>query len=412
MNNNLIVISDSKKIADDFINKIVLLRKTDKILHIDFNTAINEPEKINGELLFTFLEDKENLIELQTLLFNERIKQCSVVALTNSYDEDILLDAFEMGVDDFITLNSQQSEILIRVMQNIKKAKLKNRLERKNEILFEENVLDKDTNFFSIEHTPKIFSRLFKKYAQENIKADFMILSADIKHKNALPVSLLASAIKKSIREDDIVGLGENGKFKLILENTTTTGAQSVFNKIKENISSFYTISAVATNITDNDYIAAENYLSKALLTALSKEDSYLYFDREKTRKIAGMIDKTDLKETNYKVLKNIFLKKYNAIVTPVFFQAQATLQDKLFEANIEQAVSETESYFIIKGKDVISKLTLKHPGFAKINADITHKTPFKETKTRITIDLNELSNEKIEGIIEKMLNDFQSFNA
>ena len=101
-----------------------------------------------------------------------------------------------------------------------------------------------------------------------------------------------------------------------------------------------------------NDYVI---YQEKALL---EEEDWTL--EPENTQK-------------DFKLFKQLFVKKMENVITPVFYKLQSTYDGTLPETKIEQYTDENRCIFHLRSPKQTSRLTIVYPGFAKVVIYITH---------------------------------------
>lgn len=407
--NNVVIISNNKLVAEQLISKIVLLRSIDSIAVVDYKNALSLLQKQIPDLILIYTSDNENTDIIKKIKFNESLKNIPIIYIAEIFNQELLLTLFDEGISDFLTLNSNEAQFLIRIMWGLQKRELLKELENKTKILESTGIIDKEFGFYKNEFTERFFKNKIKNIIQNKEQAIFMVLSADISCKNTLPLSFLASVLKKSLRKEDIIGFAPNNRFYIILNKTDKDGVLKVYKKIKENLNETYSVSAAAIQIQNSNFESTERLLKKGLDEAMSKGSSLIFMGEKKDNKTLGLLDKSNLKETNFKMFKQIFLKKIDKIVTPIFFQTQTILQEKLFETKIEQYVNEYESLFLLERETFKSYIKIKYPGYSKINIDVTHTSSKKETKERITLELNELTQIKIEEILQKLIKTFQT---
>lgn len=404
---NIVIISNNKIVAEELKAKIILLRAFDSVIIYDYENAVKSLSKNIPNLIFTYSENNDDTDIIKKIKFNESLKNVPLILVIDNFNQEKMLNAFDDGIDDFIISDINEAQILMRLMWGFQKSQLIKELKTKSEILESIGAIDKDSGFYKSEFTKKIFKSKFEEITTNKDNAVFMSLSADISCKNILPQSFLASIIKKSIRKEDIIGYASDNKFYFILNKTDKNGAIKVYEKIKNSLIDTYSVSAAATRIRNDDFEKVERLINKNLSDALIKGAS-LIFAEERPSKGFGWLDKQDLKETNFKMFQQMFLKKFAKIVTPVFFQMQTVLQDKLFETKVEQVVNESESIFSLEKLPYKSYITIKYPGYTKINIDIIHISQKDKTTERITFDLNELTQFKLEEILQKLVKKFQ----
>lgn len=404
---NIVIISNNKIFAEELKAKILLLRAFDSIAIYDYENAVKSLSKKIPNLIFIYSENSDNTGIIKKIKFNESLKHIPIILLVDNFNQEKMINAFDDGIDDFTISDISEAQILMRLMWGLQKNQLLKELKTQSQILESIGAIDKDSGFYKSEFTKKIFKSKFEELAANKSNAVFMTLCADISCKNILPQSFLASILKKSIRREDIVGFAPDNKFYIILNKTDKNGAIKVYEKIKNSLIDTYSVSAAATRIKNDDFEKAERFINKNLTDALIKGSSLIFADEESTKGF-GWLDRQDLKETNFKMFQQIFVKKFAKIVTPVFFQMQTILQDKLFETKVEQLVNESETIFSIEKLPYKSYIKIKYPGYTKINIDIVHISNKDKTTERITFDLNELTQLKLEEILQELVKKFQ----
>lgn len=407
--NNVVIISNHKPIAEQLASKIVLLRSVDSIAIFDYENALKSLQEKIPDLILIYSPSNENTEIIQQIKFKQSLRNTPIIFVTDSINEEQLFNAFDIGISDFLTLNLNEGQILMKIMWGLQKSQLLKELENKSKILESLGVTDKESGFYKALFTEKAFKINFENIIKNKETAIFMALSADIHCKNILPQTFLASVLKKSLRKEDIIGFAPDNKFYIILSKTNKEGVLKTYEKIKNNLSDSYSISAAAIQIKDANFEATERLISKSLTNAVIKGSSLIFIDEKNENKALGWLDKSDLKETNFKMFQQIFMKKFNKIVTPIFFQMQTILQDKLFETNVEQYVNESESMFILEKTPFKSYIKIKYPGHTKINIDIVHASLKEKTSERVTFDINELTSNKLEEILQKLVTTFQN---
>ena len=217
----------------------------------------------------------------------------------------------------------------------------------------------------------------------------------------------MAEAIKKSIRVDDVVTLGRGAKFYLYLPNTDFNGTLVVISKIKENYGDDFELCAGISGIANKDFKEMEKDALQALSDAMATNAEYV-FAQAKEETLDEWLDDTVDKPKNYKIFKQIFNKKLEKVITPVFFRLQKAWEEKLFETEIEQSIGDDMCVFHLKNKKQDSTLRIIYPGFAKIMISITHEGLDSPENKEIQLPLTKISQKELVGIIEDFIKDFK----
>lgn len=113
----------------------------------------------------------------------------------------------------------------------------------------------------------------------------------------------------------------------------------------------------------------------------------------------------------NFKLHKENFVKKLENILSPLFYQTQKRNEEKLFETKITQTVTEERGNFSLKNEKGESFFTVSYPGYTKINVEIIHNIKNQDLKAeKLFVDTNELSEEKLEYLLNSFIKDFQTY--
>lgn len=406
--NNIIIISNNKLTAEKLASKILLLRAVDSIGIMDYVEAPSKLKEQIPDLILLHCEKSDDIEIINKIKENKPINFSPIIFVPDSINQDTICKAFDYGISDYMTLDYDDAQILMKIMWGVQKKQLLNDLKKKNEILISLDVLDKDSKLYTKQHTEKAFKVEFENIVTSEKTSFFMAIAPDICCKNILSSTFLASILKKCLRTSDIIGFAPDNKFYIILNNTEEEGAEKVYNKINESFLDAYSISAAATKIMDSDFYTTERLVNKALGEALIQKSSLIFVDESINKKEISWIDKSELKERNFKMFKQTFIKKFDKIITPIFFQMQTILKDKLFETKVEQHVNEAESVFSLEKQSYKMTIKIKYPGYSKINIDITEDYPEGKLNERITLETYELTTSKLDEIMQKAVSKFQ----
>ncbi len=406
--NNIIIISDNNLVAEKFASKILLLRSIDSIGILSYQEALKNLDINNPDLIILHYEKNKDLEIISEILKDKPVNFAPLILLMETPDNDVICKAFDYGIEDFISEENGDAQILMKVIWAVKKKQLLNELNKKNNILVHLDVLDREMGFYTKQYTEKAFKLEFNEVIDKKINSIFMILSADICCKNILSTTFLASLIKKHIRVSDVAGFAPDNKFYVILNNTDDEGAKKIYTAINESFLDAYSISGAAIKIGESDFDVVERLLNKTLSEALIKKSSLLFVDENIGKKDISWADSSDFKEQNFKMFKETFMKKVNKIITPTFFQLQTVLEEKLFQAKIYQHVGEDESIFSIEKSDYKITIKVKYPGYSKISIDIIENYPDDKSTQRIILELYELTTAKLDEIMQNAISKFK----
>ncbi len=411
--NKVVIISDNKRASETLLSKIHLLRGTDVIQVYTSSDALKMLQKSAPELIILYADVyTERCFDiLSDIKLLPTYKNIPVLLVCEHIEQEFILSAFDEGISDYITLEASESEFLMRIIWSLQKSTLVKKCEQNMEQLLNLEVVYKDTFFYKEAFVDKIFSATIKKVHEHRKFATLMIVTPDVDSKYKLSGALLATILKKTLRSTDMVGVKEDNKFYVLLNNTRTEGVNGVYNRLKEELTLDYTISIGAAAVDEESFENVEKYAKIALQDALIQKNKVIVYRAESTKSSPSWLDNSDMTapHKNFKLFKQSFTKKLSNVITPVFYQMQKMYEEKLFKTDIIQTLSEGESMFKLKSENVESTLKITYPGFSKINIDFSHISILGEENNRISLSLAELDNSKLTLILEKFIKEYRS---
>ena len=403
-NDNIIIISHNKSLASKIANKINLLRSVDSLGFLDYEHIDNILSYKVPELLLMITFGYEDLTYIYKIRSYEKFKNTSIIMITNNFESDFLCKAFDIGIDDFIELSSDETVLLMRIMWALKNKIKKDSLMKKSEVLAFMDITDKETGFYQKIHTQEIFDREYKNILTHYDKAVFMIMSADIQCKSEVSVYQLAKLLKDFVRINDIVGFAPDNKIYLLLNQSEEKGAKNIFDRVNNALPFDCSISASAMNIAlvDN-FKDAERLLNNSLDKALENVNSFIF-----EKNIVQNDTDIDLFMNNANNFKGNYIKQIEKIVSPTFFKMKSIYEPKFFNTEIVQIISNQKSSFIIKNKEVTSSINITYPKYSDIVVEVNDACIEKSECDKIIVDIKDFTSEFLENIIQSLAENFR----
>ncbi len=401
--NNILLITDDTSTIEAFDDKLVLLRESDRVSYCDYEDA---PDVIfENSYDITIIQEHEDKERTLNLIKYIKDKCLNIILLTNNYDRNFVLSAYDEGIDDYVSVKADPSEMLIRVINCIKKSNLKNEISRYKNYLKEYGVISESTGFFSQKFAPEICQLEINNFSNSGA---LIILSPDEEGKASFSADKFSDAIKKSIRHGDIVANASGSKYYIMLSETGLNGAVAVYEKIKAELKDGFTIKAGICEIKGSNFTDSEKRAQCALSEAMiNNQEMVIYADKNET--LDEWLDTPQMSEKNYKLFKQIFNKKLEKVIAPVFYRLQKSYEEKLFNTKIEQYTDENQSVFCLKNPKQESRLKIVYPGFAKIIIYITHAGLDSPENSEITMPLNKITQKELIRIVEDFIKEFKT---
>ncbi len=403
MKNNIILICNDEKISEEIKNKILLLRNKDNFFQIKEENCFEIiKEKKPVLILYHCPINNESLLDITNKVKqNQELKDCSIIAVFDEIDENILCTAFEKGLTDFLLTSSTDSEYTIRTIWCLQKREISYESESKKEILSQLKILDKKNHVYTENYTYTILKEESKKEW-----GTFVVLAPDINVRSKISPDSLMGIIKRNVRSCDILGFASDFKIYLWFKQTEKDNVLKVLEKIKKVLTSNFTISAGYIETKNIAFDKAEEMANNALSKALLKGNSFIYAKEPKKKEI-----NLDVNVKNFKVHKENLIKKLENILSPLFYQTQKRIEEKLFESKVTQVVEEEKSFFKLENEKGTSVFTVSCPGYTKINIEIIHDIKDSDLKAeKLFVDKEEISEEKIEYLLDSFIKNFQNY--
>lgn len=406
---NIILITNNQSVIQILKPKLVLLREVDSLLTTNYDTALETLQKdLPDTIIIHCGEEKQECINLIKLIKNNKtVKNISILLVTDEYDRDFMLNAYDENITDFVTLKSDAAEILMRTIWSLEQNVLTNSFRKQYTLLKKLDVVDKETGFYTKEFCEKVFENEIQLNEKNRISGILMEISPKEEAKISLNAKNIALAIQASTRISDVIAHSVQNKFYILLTKTHLQGAQRVFEKIKQNLGEDLII-ASATHIFHKNFATIKNELLNGLIEAETSKKDFVVVEGEPEENQGDWIEKMTSAQKNFKLFKQAFNKKLEKVITPVFFQVQKLYEDKLYKTQIEQYSNSASSLFLLKKEQNESELKITYPGFSKINIDINHKGLDTPENKRITLDISELDESRLTQILEEFIEEFK----
>lgn len=403
--NSILLISDDKNFAEVLKSKLIFLRKDDAIITSNFDEA-EQNLKLSLANIVLVHESTSKTETSELIKFLRKNKDICIILLANAYNEEFILTCYDIGIDDFAMSNAEAFELVIRVVNNIKHNSIKLQALQNSKILEQLQVTDETTGIYNYNYAQQVIENAI----DNNLYKDgiFMVISPSESTKLSFSLEKMSNAISKSVRVNDVVTFGRGARFYIFLPKSDINGALVVLNKIKENYGENIEICAGISGIANKSFSDFEKDALQALSDALATNASYILAD-DKEETLDEWLEDTENEPQNYKIFKQIFNKKLEKVISPVFFRLQKTWENKLFETEIEQSTSDGLCAFHLKNKKQDSTLRIIYPGFAKIIITITHEGLDSPENDEIQLPLTKVTQKELINIIENFIKDFKN---
>ncbi len=403
--NTILLISDDEEFAKLLEKKLIFLRHDDSILISSYDNAVQNLELCGADVVFVH-ENSVRSKSVELIKELRKNKNLCIILLANSCESDFILAAYDAGIDDFVLSNAESFELVVRTVDNIKHNSNKLKLYRNLKLLEQLNVIDSYTGLYNYNYAKQVIENVI----DDNLITDgvFMVIAPSDSSKNQFSVDKMAEALLASVRVDDILTLGRGAKFYVFLPNTDINGAVVVINKIIDNYGGNFEICAGISMIAHKNFDEMERDALRAQADAVATNAQYVIAEEPESDTLDEWLEDADDKPKNYKIFRQIFNKKMEKVITPVFYRLQKAWEEKLFNTEIEQYTDGEQCVFHLKNNKQDSTLKIVYPGFAKIIIYITHEGLDSPENSEIQLPLTKINQKKLIAIVEDFIKDFK----
>lgn len=407
--NSILLISDDDDLSKVIESKLIFLRANDSIVLSGYKDAISNLKYVNSDIVLIH-ENNSQQVTLDLIKKIRELKNVCIILLVNNYDKDMILACYDAGIDDYTFSTAADFELVIRTVNNIKHNSVKLQAMRNQKLLEQLNVIDELTGLYNYNYSKQVV----ENYIDDNLLDDgvFLVVSPSENSKVKFSIEKMAHAILSSIRVDDTATLGRGAKFYILLPKTFFNGAIVVLNKIKENYGDNFEICAGISSISHKSYDEMEHDALQALSDAIATNAEYVLAEEKEEDTLDDWLVTEDEEPKNYKIFRQIFNKKMEKVIAPVFFRLQKTWEEKLFDTQIYQFTDSEQCVFHLKNKKQDSMLRIVYPGFAKIVIYITHEGLDSPENKEIQLSLTKISQKELITIVEDFIKDFKYTSA
>lgn len=407
--NSILLISDDVNLSKVIESKLILLRANDSIVLSDYKDAVSNLKYTNADVVLIH-ENNSQQVTIDLIKKIRVFKNICIILLVNNYDKDMILASYDAGIDDFTFSSAEDFELVIRTVNNIKHNSVKLQAMRNQKLLEQLNVIDELTGLYNYNYSKQVI----ENYIDDNLLDDgiFLAIAPSENSKVKFSIEKMAQAVLSSIRVDDTATLGRGAKLYILLPKTSVNGAIVVLNKIKANYGDDFEICAGISSISHKSFDEMEHDALQALSDAVATNAEYVIAQEKEDDTLDDWLITEDEEPKNYKIFRQIFNKKMEKVIAPVFFRLQKAWEEKLFDTQIEQFTDSEQCVFHLKNNKQDSMLRIVYPGFAKIVIYITHEGLDSPENKEIQLSLTKISQKELIKIVEDFIKEFKYTSA
>ncbi|MCM1003757.1 MAG: hypothetical protein NC408_05375 [Candidatus Gastranaerophilales bacterium] len=390
MAGRIVLISDDTDFFE-YIRQKLELRKSDELFMFSFD---NVPEKLPLMETSVLIVNSENS-EDKTLDLLKLLRGTPAIVFAYNEDDVFRRKCYRLGMFDFMTILTPDAEFRARIIPALTIASILEKNQQYREILVNDNYITPNNEVFL--NYNYILDKELEDINSGKKNAVFAAIAPNDKTKFLLTANMIETVILANIRRNDILMSYAPNKYFLLMYDTNISSAQSLWEK-------------VSSQLPQKLYAGFVNVSNQKRQQLINEVLNKLHESINNDRNIPTSTPINGLESyTNFKLFRQEFGKKFEQIITPVFYQIQQKYSDKFAGISIQQEASEGFGVFYIKGKNASSSFRITSPGFSKINIDITYQRNSSNIDAkRITLEPDEFEAGLLEDLLEQFILEYK----
>lgn len=410
---NVLLVTNNETMIGLLSSELVQLRNIDSILIRNYQDTISTIETEKPQAVI--INCKNSMEEPFCLDLIKKIKNVTsapIILVVETYNPQFIRIANKYGINDVVSIEYSNSEILMRTIWSLQKNDLRQQHKKYEKLLTQLNAIDVNTGFYTPKYSNKVLQNEIDYLKEKGIDGIFIALEPNKNSRLKPSTENLIETIKNNVRATDTVAHTKyQNTFYLLLANTNLEGSMVVWNRLNKNIGADETLCGCIYVLDNSPYSDIENELKEGLLKAQSAPN-LLYIIESNSQKNNEWLEEnyvnTNNTNKNFKLFKQIFDKKLENIIKPSINELLKEYEDLL--SNTETPIVETDNSYSVKfvNKRQESEFNIKQEGNSIIINSVHNGLDSPENKT-YTLGLNEITTREINNDFEDFILEFKS---
>ncbi len=390
MAGRIVLISDDSNFFE-YIRQKLEARKSDELFTFSFDNVPEKLQLIDTSVLIVNSENAED----KTLDLLKLLRGTPVIVFAYNEDEVFRRKCYRSGMFDFMTILTPDAEFRARIIPALTVSSILEKNKQYREILVNDNYISKNNEVFL--NYGYIIDKELEVINSGKKNAVFAAIAPNDKTKFMLTANMIETVILDNIRRNDILMSYAPNKYFLLMYDTNIKSVETLWEKISKNFPQ--KIYAGFVNISNQKRQQLVNEALNKLHSAINND---------KNIPLANTINSIE-SYTNFKLFRQEFSKKFEQIITPVFYQIQQKYSGKFAGISLQQEISDGLGVFYIKDKVSSCSFRITTPGYSKINIDITfQRTSSNIDAKRITLEPDEFEAGMLEDLLEQFILEYK----
>lgn len=408
-NNNILLISEDEEVTELILNKLVLLRDNDKITTCNYKETKKALQNSLYCVVLLYTDIKEQELIFKTIkTIKETKADTEIILIPNDINTELILKAYDEGIYDYIPIDAESFDFVIKTINCFKLRTLKNIEQRNEKFLYQQGVIDEKTNLYKCSYLKDIFIDIADDLRIQN--GIFSILTLNEKNKTKISTNRLAGVIKNTVRGDDIIATARGGKFYLILPNIDLEGTKKLIQKIQDKMGEEFKIHAGMSKIGIQSFETLDKITQDSLKSAIQNDEMAVSLSETTSMQNGWLEDEEQPQHKDFKLFKVAFTNKMKNVIEPIFFRFQKECETKLTNTQVSQYANNIESVFSLKNEALHSELIIRFNGYAKFKIEINHSGLDSAENTKKEIPLSQLTDKELTKLLKQLKQEYKQY--
>lgn len=408
-NNNILLISEDENATELILNKLVLLRDNDKITKCNCKETKKALQNSLYCVVLLYADIKEQESIFKTIKTIKETKPDSeIILIPNDINTGLILKAYDAGVYDYVPIDAESFDFVIKTINCYKLRTLKNIEQRNEKFLYQQGVIDEKTNLYKCNYLKDIFIDIADDLRIQN--GIFSILTLNDKNKTKISTNRLAGIIKTTVRGDDIIATARGGKFYLILPNIDLEGTKKLIQKIQDKMGEEFKIHAGMSKIGIQSFETLDKITQDSLKSAIQNDEMTVSLSEVTGMQNGWLEDEDQPRHKDFKLFKVAFTNKMKNVIEPIFFRFQKECETKLTNTQVSQYANNIESVFSLKNETLHSELVIRFNGYAKFKIEINHSGLDSAENTKKEFPLSQLTDKELTKLLKQLKQEYKQY--
>ncbi len=411
--NNVLFVTNEDEIVNLLSDQLILLRNIDSILIRLYTDACDciDTERPHS-IIITCSNKQEEADCIETIKLMKRHTIVPIILVIREYDEDFIKEANKAGISDCLTVEYGHSEILMRTIWSLQKNEMKETHKKMIQLLEQLKIIDKNTGFYTIKQNKRVFENEITYLKENHLDGVLMAVTPNRDSETKISKSRLDEIIKSNVRGSDNVIMHNETVYFIVLTNTNLSGAMIVWSRITKTVGEEGVLCGCIIDIGSNNIEDLKELSVKGLEVAIKAPNNFIAINEDNYELNDGMWLKTSgvQQDVNIKLFKQIFEKKLESVIKPVFEFAKKTAKRKFPKVKFELVEDKSKISMIASRDDKISELVIEHPGSTFLNISYIHQGLDSPENKTTKVEFNDINETLIKDSIETFLSEYASY--